>query len=58
MLGNGDNRKFCRKDVVHWIESGWKMVKLESITWTWAKIGIEVCMIQTKALQKEIQLLC
>ena len=40
--GNVDNRKMSRLDVVHWIESGWKMGKVKKITRTWTKIGIEV----------------
>ena len=40
--GNVDNRKLSRLDVVHWIESGWKMGKVKKITRTWTKIGIEV----------------
>ena len=42
MVGNVDNRKVCREDVVQWIETGWEMVKVETITRTWAKIGIEI----------------
>ena len=41
ILGHVDNMKVSREDVVHWIESGWKMVRVQTITWRWAKTGIE-----------------
>jgi hypothetical protein len=39
---NVDNRKVGIEDDVFWIESGWKMVKVEIINRTWAEIGIEI----------------
>ena len=31
-----------RMDIVQWIEIGWGKVKVETITRTWTKVGIEI----------------
>ena len=42
MIGNIENRKVRREDIVKWIETGWEKVKVEKITRTWAKVVIEI----------------
>ena len=42
MIGNIENRKVMREDIVKWIETGWEKVKVEKITRTWAKVVIEI----------------
>ena len=42
MVGNIENKKVRRKDIVQWIEIGWERVKVEIITRTWTKVGIEI----------------
>jgi hypothetical protein len=42
MIGNIENRKVRREDIVQWIEIGWGNVKVETITRTWTKVGIEI----------------
>ena len=42
MIGNIQNRKDRREDIVQWIEIGWEKVKVETITRTWTKVGIEI----------------
>ena len=42
MIGNSENRKVRREDIVQWIQTGWEKVKLETITRTRNKIGINV----------------
>ena len=42
MIGNIENRKVRREDIVQWIEIGWEKVKVETITRTWTKIGTEI----------------
>jgi DDE superfamily endonuclease len=42
MIGNPENRKVRREDIVHWIQTGWEKVKLETITRTRNKIGFHV----------------
>ena len=42
MVGNVENTKVCREDVVQWIQNGWEMVKVETITMIWAKHWIEI----------------
>ena len=34
MIGNPENRKVRREDIVQWIQSGWEKVKEETITRT------------------------
>jgi hypothetical protein len=34
--------KVRREDIVHWIQTGWKEVMVETITRTWNKVGINV----------------
>ena len=45
MIGNIENRKDRREDIVQWIEIGWEKVKVETITRTWTKVGIEIVTI-------------
>ena len=33
---------YLRQDVVHLIESGWEMMKAETITRVWPKVRIEI----------------
>ena len=40
MIGNIEIREVRREDKVQWIEIGWGKVKVETITRTWAKVGI------------------
>ena len=42
MVQNVDNRKVGIEDDDLWIESGWKMMKVEIINRTWAQIGIDI----------------
>jgi DDE superfamily endonuclease len=42
MIGNPENRKVRREDIVQWIQTGWEKVKVETITRTWNKAGINV----------------
>ena len=42
MVGNVENTKVRREDVVQWIQNGWEMVKVETITMIWAKFWIEI----------------
>jgi hypothetical protein len=42
MVGNFESKKVCSEDVVQWIQNGWEMVRAETITRIWAKIGIEI----------------
>ena len=42
MIGKPENRKVKREDIVQWIHTGWEKVKIEIITRTWNKIGINV----------------
>ena len=42
MIGNIKNRKVRREVIVQWIEIGWERVKMETITRTWTKVGIEI----------------
>ena len=42
MIGNPENRKVKRKDIVQWIHTGWEEVKVETITRTWNKIVFNV----------------
>ena len=42
MLGNPKNRKVKWEDIAQWIHTGWEEVKVETITRTWNKIGINV----------------
>ena len=42
MIGNIENRKIRRKIRVQRIEIGWEKGKVEIITRTWTKVGIEI----------------
>ena len=42
MIGNIEHRKVGREDIVQWTEIGWGKVKVETITRTWTKVGIEI----------------
>ena len=42
MIGNIESRKVRRENIVQWIEIGLEKVKVETITRTWAKVGIEI----------------
>ena len=42
MIGNIENRKVRKEDIAQWIEIGWGKVKVETITRTWTKVGIEI----------------
>ena len=42
MIGNIENRNVRREDIVQWIEIGLEKVKVETITRTWTKVGIEI----------------
>ena len=42
MVQNVDNRKVGIEDDDLWIESGWKMVKVEIINRTWAQFWIDI----------------
>ena len=42
MIGDIENRKVRREDIVQWIEIGLEKLKVETITRTWTKVWIEV----------------
>jgi DDE superfamily endonuclease len=42
MIGNIENRKIRREDIVQRIEIGWEKMKMETISRTWTKVGIEI----------------
>ena len=53
MIGNPENRKVKREDIAQWINTGWEEVKVETITRTWNKIGInvqDIVMIQNEVI--------
>jgi DDE superfamily endonuclease len=39
MIGNPENRKVRREDIVKWIQTRWEKERVETITRTWNKIG-------------------
>ena len=42
MIGNPENMKVRREGIVQWMQTGWEKVKLQTITRTWNKVGINV----------------
>ena len=42
MIGNPENRKVRREEIVQWIQTGREKVKVKTITRTWNRIGINL----------------